>query len=98
MSIEYFRSRKLLDLARGQTCQACGIEDGTIVAAHSNQSRHGKGMHNKSHDCFIAWLCYKCHHTLDHGSKLSREERIEIWQAAHDGTILQLFQSGLVLV
>ena len=29
--VENFRSRKLLDYAKGQTCVACGADDGTIV-------------------------------------------------------------------
>jgi hypothetical protein len=45
----------------------CGNDDGTIVAAHSNQSRHGKGLGLKAHDCFVAFLCAHCHHWLDQG-------------------------------
>ena len=36
------RNRKFLDLARDQQCVMCGAMDGTIVAAHSNLSEHGK--------------------------------------------------------
>lgn len=88
-----YRNRALLDLARDQPCTHCGRQDGTIVAAHSNQSRHGKGMGIKAHDCFIAFLCATCHAELDQGSRLSRDERIELWQRAHEKTLLRLFQS-----
>lgn len=77
---------------------SCGAHDGTIVAAHSNQSRHGKGMSIKAHDCFIAFMCARCHHEIDQGSKLSREERIDKWQDAHEKTLLYLFQTGAIAV
>lgn len=93
-----YRNRKLLDAARDQPCMCCGIQDGTIVAAHSNQSRHGKGMSIKAHDCFIAFLCHRCHSELDQGSKLSKEERIEMWQQAYDRTMLHLWQTGRLTI
>lgn len=93
-----YRNRKLLDLAKGQACQLCGAQDGTIVAAHSNQSKHGKGMSIKAHDCFIAWLCHRCHHELDQGSAWTRAEREHYWQAAHERTLLRMFLDGLIEV
>lgn len=83
---EYFRSREFLDLAKGQQCQICGADDGTVVSAHSDQSAHGKGIGIKSHDCFIAWACYKCHLILGDGS-LTREARDALWQRAHIRTL-----------
>lgn len=88
-----YRNRALLDLARDQPCMHCGIGDGTVVAAHSNQSKHGKGMSIKAHDNFIAFLCAKCHRELDQGSRWNREERQQIWQGAHDKTMLHLWQT-----
>jgi hypothetical protein len=76
----------------------CGADDNTIVAAHSNQSRHGKGMSIKAHDCFIAFLCNRCHYEIDQGSKLSKEERIDLWQRAHEATLLHLFQTKRLVV
>lgn len=93
-----YRNRPLLNLANGQSCQLCGAQDGTIVSAHSNQSRHGKGMSIKAHDCFIAWLCVRCHAEIDHGKDLSREERRDRWQAAHERTLLQMFANGMLVV
>lgn len=75
---------------------ACGKpSDGTIVAAHSNSSVHGKGMGTKAHDCFIAYVCYSCHSDIDQ-SNLTKEERDEIWNRAHRNTILYLFQNKIV--
>lgn len=93
-----FRSRYLLDTARDQPCMYCGIQDGTIVAAHSNRHRHGKGVGIKAHDCFIAFLCSRCHHELDQGSKLTKAERQDLWQAAHEKTLLHLFLTGRLIV
>ena len=36
-----YRNKKLLEVARLIPCQHCGIEDGTCVAAHSNQQFGG---------------------------------------------------------
>ncbi len=76
-----WRSRKLLDSARGHGCQApgCGRDDGTIVAAHSNQGRHGKGGALKAHDCFVAFLCARCHAYVDTDSKASQADRTAVW-------------------
>ena len=89
-----YRNKKLLEIARQFPCQNCGIQDGTVVAAHSNQLRDGKGKGIKAHDYRIAALCYKCHMELDQGSKLSKQERIELWEEAHRKTIGELFELG----
>ena len=91
-----YRDRKLLDVIRESPCQACGREDGTIVAAHSNQLRDGKGRGIKAHDYRIAALCHTCHSEIDQGAKLSKAERIEAWEEAHRKTIGWLFESGLI--
>jgi hypothetical protein len=101
-----FRNRALTDLAKGKSCQVRGpgcwwIERGdqeTTVSAHSNQARHGKGMSRKAHDCFIAWACYHCHAAIDQGGALTREERRELWQQAHERTLLEMFRQGLIVV
>lgn len=56
-----FRSRKLLDAAKGQSCQNCGADDGTIVCAHSNLYEDGKGKGMKADDLMTAHLCDRCH-------------------------------------
>ena len=62
------RSRKLLDKAEGESCIRCGINDGTIVAAHySGIMAHqiGKGKGIKVDDLATAELCSKCHLEMD---------------------------------
>jgi hypothetical protein len=89
-----YRNKKLLELVRQSPCQQCGIEDGTVVAAHSNQLRDGKGRGLKAHDYRIAALCFRCHAELDQGTKMSKAERVEYWDQAHRGTIGWLFENG----
>ena len=91
-----YRNRKLLDLLRESPCQACGKSDGTVVAAHSNQLRDGKGRGLKAHDYRTASLCFTCHAELDHGKSMSRQERIEMWEEAHRKTIGWLFENNLI--
>lgn len=74
----------------------CGVQNGTVVAAHSNQLRDGKGRGIKAHDYRIAALCYTCHSDLDQGSKMSKEERLEMWENAHRKTIGWLFDQGVI--
>lgn len=91
-----YRNRKLLDLLRESPCQACGKSDGTIVAAHSNQLRDGKGRGLKAHDYRTASLCFTCHAELDQGKSMSRQERIDMWEEAHRKTIGWLFENDLI--
>ena len=63
------------------------------MAAHSNQLRDGKGRSIKAHDYRIAALCYRCHFDLDQGSKMSKEDRVDIWEMAHRKTVGWLFDN-----
>jgi hypothetical protein len=74
----------------------CKIQDGTVVAAHSNQLRDGKGKSIKAHDYRIAALCYRCHHEIDQGAKMDKAERLEAWEEAHRKTIGWLFDRGFL--
>lgn len=91
----YVRSKPLLQAARKIPCQHCGAQDGTVCAAHSNQSIHGKGRGIKASDIYIASLCFTCHRELDMGKNWSREERKTIWTAAHQKTVALLNKLGL---
>jgi hypothetical protein len=93
-----YRNKRLLELLREAPCQVCGIQDGTVVAAHSNQLRDGKGRSLKSHDFRSASMCYTCHARCDQGADLSKAERIEMWEEAHRKTIGWLFLNGHVRV
>lgn len=87
-----------MDVLRQSPCQECGRADGTIVAAHSNQLRDGKGRGIKAHDYRVAALCYSCHMEIDQGKSLSKAERIEIWEEAHRKTISWLFENEHITV
>ncbi len=93
-----YRNKRLLEIVRELPCQHCGVSDGTVVAAHSNQLRDGKGRGIKCSDALIAALCYRCHAEIDQGSKLSKESRVEVWESAHKATIKELFERGYLTV
>lgn len=93
---------KLLALAKGMPCQHCGIEDGTIVAAHSPFAIHGHGRGIKSSDCFSAFLCYRCHAWLDQdyglmdGYTSKREDKLKFWRRAYAKTMSGLVRAGKI--
>ena len=91
-----YRNQKLLEAVRESPCQHCGKSDGTVVAAHSNQSRDGKGRSLKAHDYRIAALCFTCHAELDQGRAMSREERLNMWENAHRATVGWLFDNNII--
>lgn len=91
-----YRDRNLLDLAKGQHCLVrkhgvCRGDSSTVVAAHSNQGIHGKGMGQKASDAFIVNACFYCHNWLDQGNA-TKEEKIRAFEAAHNRQII-LWQS-----
>lgn len=92
---EYVRSPKLMQAYRKIPCQACGIDDGTVVGAHSNQAAHGKGRGIKASDDRAASLCHSCHMAVDQGRSLSRPERESLWTSAHEKTVRELLRRGL---
>jgi hypothetical protein len=93
-----YRNKKLLEIIRQSPCQNCGNSDGTVVAAHSNQLRDGKGRGLKSHDYRIAALCYRCHMELDQGSKMDKMSRVEFFENSHRNTIGWLFDEGYIKI
>jgi CRISPR/Cas system-associated protein Cas10 (large subunit of type III CRISPR-Cas system) len=93
-----YRNKKLLEYARKLPCQHCGIDDGTIVAAHSNQLRDGKGRGLKASDYRIASLCYTCHSEIDQGKRLNKADRVQMFEDAHRSTIGQFFELGFITV
>ena len=93
-----YRNKKLLEIVRESPCQVCGIEDGTVVAAHSNQMRDGKGTGTKASDAIIAAMCYNCHSSLDNGSKLTKEERFDMFEDAHRKTMKWLIENEYLTV
>lgn len=93
-----YRNKTLLEVVRESPCQHCGKQDGTVVAAHSNQLKDGKGRGLRAHDFRIAALCFTCHADLDQGSKMAKWERIDMWEQAHRSTIGWLFLNGYLNV
>lgn len=90
-----YRNRKLLDACRRLECQHCGLDDGTVVAAHGTQ---GKGMALKAPDHQVASLCYACHMNLDQGSRMTRDERRDMWLQAHLKTMAAMIERGILAV
>ena len=91
----YIRSPKLLRACRLMACQYCGADDGTVCAAHSNQSVHNKAKGIKADDFAVAALCHTCHYDVDQGRTLSRAERVKLWTDAHRKTVRELIRQGL---
>jgi hypothetical protein len=88
----YIRSKKLLKLVASLDCQCCGSGE-MVQAAHTNWGG-GKGRGIKADDNLVAALCLRCHHEIDAGAKLSKEERQLTWKAAHHKTVRSLTESG----
>lgn len=89
-----YRSRAWLAAVHQiENCVLCGAYG--VQAAHRNQ---GKGMSQKTDDCLTAALCPACHHEIDNGSRLSREERRALLDKAVCDTIAQLARMGLIEV
>jgi hypothetical protein len=64
------RNPYLLKMAQGEPCLlrvpgVCNGDSDTTVAAHSNQSAHGKGKAMKAHDWASVWACSACRCWLD---------------------------------
>jgi len=95
-----YRNKKLLELANEiEYCTGCGNpKNDTIVAAHSNQLRDGKGKGIRASDYRIAYLCAQCHYDIDQGNKLSKDDRRSAWEEAHRKTISWLFESGHIKI
>jgi len=94
MKQSYVRNKNLLKAARILPCQHCGIDNGTVVAAHTNWGG-GKGRGIKANDNLIAALCLRCHYEIDQGKTLSKQERQEMWQTAHRKTVNRLVELDL---
>ena len=75
-----YRNPQLLKLAKDAPCAIC-CSYGTTVSAHSNLLEHGKGMGRKADDCYIAFLCQKCHSRIDQGAGTYLEKKQEWFEA-----------------
>jgi hypothetical protein len=79
---------KYLEACRGEACYlrvpgvCCGDVE-TVVPAHSNQSRHGKGGALKAAHQYTVPGCFTCHMWIDQG-RASREEKFAAWDRAYE--------------
>jgi hypothetical protein len=85
---QYVRDKALLKRVAQLDCQHCGSGE-MVQAAHSNWGG-GKGRGIKADDNLVAALCLKCHWEIDQGVKLTKLERQEMWQKAHQRTMRAL--------
>lgn len=95
-----YRNPQITKSAQGMICTmqvygVCNHDSSTTVWAHSNQIRHGKGKGIKAHDIFGAFACSACHAWYDAGSA-SREDKQNIFQLAHEKSLLILLRSGVI--
>lgn len=87
-----FRSRKwLIAVGRIESCVLCGAWG--VQVAHRNE---GKGMGQKTSDCLTAALCAGCHHEIDNGGDLRRDERRALMDRAIVLTLERLAERGMV--
>ena len=96
-----FRSKKYLTLARGEECKVkipgvCNRDSSTTVCAHSNKTRHGKGMGFKASDIFVAHCCSACHDAIDGRihTHLSPSEMDEFWMRGFERTLIWATENG----
>ena len=86
---EAHRNQRVLDMARDKPCQmavpgVCNHDPATVVAAHSNSSKHGKAGARKADDCYVVYACFACHTWYDQGEGArDREMGQRAWDAGH---------------
>jgi hypothetical protein len=59
-------------------------------ASHSNQAIHGKGRSIKASDEFTAAICVEHHYEIDSGTRLTKQQRIDMWNEAYQKTVSRL--------
>jgi hypothetical protein len=91
MKPKTYRNPKLLRLADGQSCVECGIRDGTVVSAHSN---NGKGMGIKASDATLMFLCYRCHTEYDQGRTMDKAQKVDFAYRNNSKTLRRLLENG----
>lgn len=96
-----YRSKKYLQSARGESCMVkipgvCNRNPETVVMAHSNKQRHGKGQGFKARDYYTALCCSSCHDAIDGRihTHLSPADMDEFWQRGFERTLDWAFDNG----
>lgn len=86
---------RLRESARGESCIACGAQDGTVVLAHRNE---GKGMGIKSPDYLALDLCANCHRWYDQGKDATREQRRQFFNEHYPKQVQRWVKKGLIRI
>lgn len=81
-----WHDKAALEACRGQECflaipDVCCYNPDTVVPAHRNE---GKGMGMKVPDILTVPACFTCHAEYDQGSRLTREQKRELFNAAYE--------------
>lgn len=90
-----YRNKRLTQSADGEQCVCCGAKDGTVVWAHSNEQRHGKGIGIKAHDLFGAYLCHWCHKQYDQGN-MSKEDKRKAFREWWEDSMIVALEKGVI--
>lgn len=98
-----FRSRPLLDLARGQHCTVmsplCNRDPETTVTAHNPFGNRGVGI--KCPDYDSCWACSACHDVLDGRRFVAGSDhlyRTELFALAKRRTQELMWEKGMIQV
>lgn len=78
--------RRFTEACRSEPCYLLipGAPDHkNVVPCHSNQLMHGKGLSIKADDEKTVPGCGWCHHQIDQGNRLTKEERRTYWEDAY---------------
>ena len=79
---------KIDKLCHGQECYlrlfCCTNDPATVVPAHANEIKLGKGKGIKANDIYTVPACYSCHKEIDQGKALSKSERRIAWRKAYN--------------
>ena len=78
-------------VAEVETCVLCGRYG--VQVAHRNED---KAKSQKVDDCLTAALCPECHHEIDNGKNLTRDERRAAMDRAIVLTLRALVRAGKV--
>lgn len=93
------RSNAIRKAAEGEACTwpGCDSTHG-VVLAHSNMSIHGKGMRQKAHDCFGAFLCQHHHWLYDEDDRMSAADKEWHFMRAMSKTWVRLIEKGIITI
>lgn len=91
-----WRSKKIKDSAKNEACVSCGIDDGTVVWAHSNEQKHGKGIGIKAHDLFGCFICHKCHFLYDSSTSMNKFDKQAWFREQWEKSMILVCKKGYI--